>query len=172
MLHFELHVRTHRLRPIANEVPPAHDLAGVLHAADERDCIQRAVERAAEEPLPAYGGADGKKRHGGADPRNGSAGAPDQAALTVFEGLLLNCHATAIARRLLGPGPAARQRMTYFPWAAARSAGGIAMSSGCADSWALTIVSARVTASGSPTRKMAFASTRLFWVDGVESTLS
>ena len=41
---------------------------------------------------------------------------------------------------------------SYYPCWAARSAGGMAISSGCADSCDLTIASARATASASPAR--------------------
>src|SRR5262249_18335920 len=57
-------------------------------------------------------------------------------------------------------------------WAACRSAGAMAISAGCAPTWACTTASALAIGSASALRYTALASIRSFWFDGVASMLS
>ena len=60
----------------------------------------------------------------------------------------------------------------YLPCDSARFSGAIAIRSACESTCALTMASACATVAASPARYTLLASTRLFCVAGVESTLS
>jgi len=84
-----------RLRAVADEVPPAHDLDGVFHRADEGNRINRGIEGAADDTLPADCGGHGQQGYRRANPGRSLADAPQEAALAVLDRLLLNGHLTS-----------------------------------------------------------------------------
>src|SRR4051812_17724234 len=68
---------------ILDEVAPAHRFGGVLQAADVRDRVQRGVDGAAEQPLPAYCRPEREQRDGRTDPGDRTAETPGDLPLSV-----------------------------------------------------------------------------------------